>query len=232
MLKKIMVPLDGSAFAEAALRTGIGLARRDQAELSLLTVVPPPVPPVYLEGAVGVATELHERAASVAAEYVRSVTERVRGEAPGLEIHGLTVLGGVVDSIDHAAREGATDLIVMSSHGRGPFQRMWLGSVADGVLRHGPAPVLLVRPAGDSAADSGGPVEFPTVLIPIDASPAARGIIPDAVDVAGAAARYRVVRVSVPRSGPRPGHLPDSRDEVPDPEADRIRAEELLDQAV
>jgi len=232
MLKKILVPLDGSAFAETALASAVALARRDGAEFFLLTVVPPPVPSVYLEGAVGVAAAMHDQAEARAVEYLSETAERTSSELPGIEIHRQTVVGRVVESIDGVARDAGIDLIVMSSHGRGPFQRMWLGSVADGVMRHAPAPVLLVRPH-DGADKLTAPVgQYDTVMIPIDGSPVARDIIPCAVDVAGRAAHYHVIRVAVPRLSARTGHLPDPRDDPPDPAADRRRVQELLDKAV
>ena len=47
--------------------------------------------------------------------------------------------------LEHAAAKNV-DLVVMSTHGRGPLSRFWLGSVADELVRRMPVPVLLVRP--------------------------------------------------------------------------------------
>jgi hypothetical protein len=54
--------------------------------------------------------------------------------------------GLVEDGILKRVRAKSIDLIVMTTHGRGPFSRFWLGSAAVEIVRHGPAPVLLVRP--------------------------------------------------------------------------------------
>lgn len=46
--------------------------------------------------------------------------------------------------MEEAERWGA-ELIVMGTHGRHGLQHLWLGSVAEGVVRSSPVPVLLVR---------------------------------------------------------------------------------------
>jgi nucleotide-binding universal stress UspA family protein len=53
-----------------------------------------------------------------------------------------------------AAREEDTDAIALATHGRGGLARLVMGSVATGVLREAPGPVLLVRPAGMRSSGS------------------------------------------------------------------------------
>jgi nucleotide-binding universal stress UspA family protein len=70
--------------------------------------------------------------------------------ANALRQHGLTVRtecpqGAPVEAIVKTARQGQADLIALTSHGRSGLQRLVFGSVADGVLRRAPCPVLLVR---------------------------------------------------------------------------------------
>ena len=46
------------------------------------------------------------------------------------------------------------DLIVMTTHGRGPLSRFWLGSVADELVRRATVPLLLIRPQGGTSRTS------------------------------------------------------------------------------
>jgi nucleotide-binding universal stress UspA family protein len=146
---RVLVPLDGSAFAEAALPAAADLAAAFGAHLELLQVVerlpyPHGVPytPVALKPAAELraAREYLDRAATTLRERGRPVT--VRAE-----------VGPVGRTIAAVARERDADLIVMATHGRGGATRLVLGSTAAGVLHLSGSPVLLVRP---TASASGG----------------------------------------------------------------------------
>ena len=134
--RNILVALDGSPDAEAALRHAVTLARDQNALLTLLSVVPrPPVP----TGA-GVAppadlTEIHEALLREAAEAVPDDV----GVRTKLE-HGdpaAAILGHV--------EEGPCDLVVIGSHGHSRVHRALLGSVSERVLKGVTVPVLLMR---------------------------------------------------------------------------------------
>ena len=77
--------------------------------------------------------------------------------------------GPVADAISrHAAATGA-DLLVMTTHGRGPLVRFWLGSVADALVRQASIPILLVQPK-EAAPDLTQEPVVRRVLIPLDGS--------------------------------------------------------------
>ena len=59
----------------------------------------------------------------------------------------MTTQGPVSTAIDQAAQE--EDLIVMSTNGRSGLKRLFIGSVASGVIQLCDTPVLLLRPTGD-----------------------------------------------------------------------------------
>lgn len=164
MVDRILVPLDGTDFAEHALGTALAIARRSGADLALATVeVPPPMafPDVnFLEP-----LEEAER------RYLESVADRVRGVADGVDVTVEVLRGNAPEALELHRREIGADLTVMTSHGRGPVARAWLGSVADHFVRSTGAPVLVVRPD-----DEVGPpdlAELPTfdhVAITLDGS--------------------------------------------------------------
>ena len=78
-----------------------------------------------------------------AAEYLRSVGERLRGRVK--QVKEEVVQGQPADVIVERASALGIDLIAMTTHGRSGLQRLVLGSVADEVVRRAPCAVLLVR---------------------------------------------------------------------------------------
>lgn len=146
MFKHILVPLDGSAFAEAALPYAGSLADKYQAEITLLRVIVPPRWPGALEAE---SPELIERLSKTA---VQDATSYLQYRQESLQAQGLRVTARAQsgepapDLILEIAREINCDLIVMSTHGRSGLQRWMFGSVAERVLRHAEIPVMLIRP--------------------------------------------------------------------------------------
>lgn len=134
--RKILVAIDGSADAEAALKHAVALAHDQNAPLTLLTVVPPPAKPV---GA-GVPppqdlTEVYEK---ILREAVESVPDDV-GVVSRLE-HGPAA-----ETILRVAEEDEHDLLVMGSHGHSRVRRALLGSVSERLLHSARVPVLMMR---------------------------------------------------------------------------------------
>ena len=64
----------------------------------------------------------------------------------------------------------ACDLVVMTTHGRGPIARFWLGSIADELVRVLPMPLLLLRPP-EMLPDFTVEPPLNNILIPLDSSP-------------------------------------------------------------
>ena len=146
-LDRIMVALDGSVLAEAALSNALDLAEKNGATLSLLR-----------------AAEIHARpgtdkieaqvtAIREAEEYLGAVVRRLADRGfRRAETH--VWYGPPAAAIVEAAAAQKVDLIVMSTHGRSGLGRLILGSVTESVLRGTATPILIVR--ADSA-----PLEAP-----------------------------------------------------------------------
>lgn len=141
MLKKIMLPLDGSELAEKALIYARTLSEQFNAELILARVVHPlPVISDYGTAAYEAVIALEQEQAKT---YMRGVKERLAGL--GTPIRTIIIdAPPVAESLIKLACEEAADLIVMSTHGRSGFSRWIHGSVATKVLQHAPCPVFLV----------------------------------------------------------------------------------------
>lgn len=144
MYRKILVPLDGSTLAEAALPHAEALAKLEDAEIIILRVPPIPVTE-FLAHDPNIAVMLVEDAEAQTQKYLQEkVTDlKARGF---VKVTGVMRQGAVPDTILTAADEAGADLIVMSTHGRAGMQRWLMGSVADRVVHHAHIPVMLIRP--------------------------------------------------------------------------------------
>jgi nucleotide-binding universal stress UspA family protein len=137
-VKTILVPLDGSIVAEAALRPAVEFARDKAARLVLLRAA-------EAHTLIGDPTEAQVAAVREAEDYLGGV--RARLERGGVEDVEVSVwYGPPAEAIAEAAGYRKVDLIVMSSHGRSGLGRLVLGSVAETVLRATEVPILLIRP--------------------------------------------------------------------------------------
>jgi nucleotide-binding universal stress UspA family protein len=180
MFATILIPLDGSKFAEAALPIGVRLARSAKARLHLVMAHQPVPLVVGMDVALpssGFDEELRDREQSYLAETATAFG--AVGEGP-VHFHEADGPAGPVVCAE-AGRVGA-DLVVMATHGRGAIGRLWLGSVADHVVRHVAIPVLLVRPAADGTPVADRPVGG--ILVAHDLSPHADAILDAVVTVA------------------------------------------------
>jgi nucleotide-binding universal stress UspA family protein len=143
--KKILVPLDGSEWAERALPYASDLARNHDAELVLLTVYKKPMhdyaDQMELASVTGISDQIRDRAKN----YMMSIRNQLR--AQGLNASFIIVEGRTpADTICDYASDEKVDIVVMSTHGRTGLARFVFGSVAHKVLQNVRVPVMLIRP--------------------------------------------------------------------------------------
>ncbi len=142
MYRKILVPLDGSPFAETALVHARALAHCTGAEIALVRVA---VQPLYEYTTDPILFEtVREDTEAESMEYLERVVTDLRAE--GFTATTETCTGPVAETILDYAQDIQADLIVMSTHGRSGFARWFIGSIADKIVRASTLPVLLVRP--------------------------------------------------------------------------------------
>lgn len=138
---KILIPLDGSEMAEAAVAEARQLARPGASTLVLVRAATA----LTLPGTDLIDMQLS--AVREAEEYLAALKDRL--EADGVRsIETHVWYGPAAPAIVEAARLHGVDLIVMSTHGRSGLGRLVFGSVAESVLRGTAVPILLVRPKG------------------------------------------------------------------------------------
>lgn len=149
-LRQLLVPLDGSELAEAALPPALGLLG-GEASLRLVRVVDGSAGRGSLGFGLGalmhgseLAAELTEAAVLEARDHLNALSERLRlrGVRVGWEIRH----GRASDEIIRTAETTGADLIAMATHGEGGWRRWAFGSVTDQVLHRSSVPVMVIPP--------------------------------------------------------------------------------------
>jgi nucleotide-binding universal stress UspA family protein len=167
----IIVPLDGSELAEAAVPVAAAIAQAGGAHINLVTValtyevsVQAQIDALTRHGIDKVRAELQTR--------FPEVTQVVLAGDPAKEIAG------------HAISIGA-DLIVMATHGRTGLKKLLLGSVADNLLSESHVPVLLVKDgSGEHAPSVVAPASFKRIVFPLDGTEPGSAATPIAMELA------------------------------------------------
>jgi|DewCreStandDraft_5_1066085.scaffolds.fasta_scaffold00558_5 nucleotide-binding universal stress UspA family protein len=152
MFRKLLVPLDGTDAAARALPYAVELARRFDAALVLVDVVPTRDTTLALAAdiASGAMTDPALIAAEVSARetaargYITAVAEELA--AQGVQVAAVVAQGAEGRGVVDVARREGVDLIVMAAHGHGPLGRLVFGNVTEDVIHHSPAPVLVIPP--------------------------------------------------------------------------------------
>jgi nucleotide-binding universal stress UspA family protein len=203
MYRSLLVPLDGSPFSEHALPLALSIARRAEATVHLLHVHPPwatayPEVSLALDDSLEHLTKQHEH------DYLDEVVSRLKAVSP-VPLSSSLVEGDIPTMIRAAVPSTQADLVVMTTHGRSPLGRFWLGSVADHLVRDLPAPLLLVRPHDVHPDLSQEPV-LKHLLLPLDGTPLAEQMIEPAIALGSLMdADYTLLRVIRP---PTPWSFP------------------------
>jgi len=190
MFKHILVPLDGSLLAEAALPAAAFLAERLGARVTLFHVVERNAPSE-------VHGQSHLRNAEDAATYLRLLSQRAFPPGVALDCHvHAAEADNVAGSIVAHADELAHDLVIMCSHGRGGALHLFLGSIAQKVIALGSCPVLVTRPDERGGAP---PFSCTNILAPLDDDPDHAQALPVAKEIARACGAALHLVMVVPR---------------------------------
>jgi nucleotide-binding universal stress UspA family protein len=145
---RILVPLDGSPFAEAAIHPGVALARALGGDVVFARVVDPstfyrwsgfePITPGRSGGTVAEIQEADARG------YLTAIANSAL--TPEVNVGTVTRIGDPLAELTLLAGAYLADVIVAATHGRGGLSRLVMGSVAAGLLRRTGLPVLFVHP--------------------------------------------------------------------------------------
>ena len=159
LVKKILLPLDGSELAETALAPAVALAEALSAELVLLRVIVPL--------SIQLDPDLYKRVIDggqkEAKRYLSGL--QLRSLFSAVRLKSEIMVGKAADSILDFAHENEIDLIVMSSHGRSGIGRWVYGSVADKVLHKAECSLAIIHPQVETE-----PFAQKRILVPLDGS--------------------------------------------------------------
>jgi nucleotide-binding universal stress UspA family protein len=171
-MRLILVPLDSSPFAERALPAALDLARRHHAQVVLIAVHQPVLPIRGGQGAMVFDQRYEADMRRTLSEYLDVTAAAIAADDPTIAVRVELLEGSPVSVISEFAHRHAADLIVITSHGRGGPARWVMGSVADGLVRTVPTPVLIVRVDESSTESMTTSVKppFQRVVIALDGS--------------------------------------------------------------
>lgn len=142
-VREILHPTDFSTGAEPAFEMAVEVARRFEAQLTILHVPAPPLYIAHFGDAYGMSAE---QLTALRADQERCMDQlRTRALAAGVRCTTVCVEGFPKETIVEQAEARNMDLIVLGTHGRTGLDRLLLGSVAERVLRGAKCPVLTVR---------------------------------------------------------------------------------------
>jgi nucleotide-binding universal stress UspA family protein len=168
-----LCPIDFSDSSRGALRYAVAIARHFGATLTVLTVLDP----ILSEAAdleVGPGYLPDDTALEVDRFYRETFVEPPKGVEMAVEV----AMGKAATEILRVAREQASDILVISSHGLTGFRKMFFGSTTERVLRESPVPVL-ISPGGDPGPLAVEDVRrvIRRVLVAVDLTPATSSLL-------------------------------------------------------
>ena len=150
---------------------------------------------LYIAGLPVIDEALHSQREAHEQAYLEHAVTTL-GASPAVEIRTSLLKAPIVPALLQFVASADVDLIVMTTHGASGFERAWLGSVTDQLVRQSPVPVLVVR--GSAGRPRSAVPTFERVLIPLDSSDRSRAVLPYALGIGGRAARYTLATVSAP----------------------------------
>jgi nucleotide-binding universal stress UspA family protein len=150
MYKKILVPLDGSGFAECSLEHVKAVTSGSSASKIILFSVVEPLSTETVYALTIAGDDLLRKAEMDNQTEARNYIGKVKNKLAksGLKVETVVVDGRAAEEILDYAKNNKVDLIVMSTHGKSGISRWFFGSVAQKVLQHSPIPILLIAPSG------------------------------------------------------------------------------------
>jgi nucleotide-binding universal stress UspA family protein len=149
-LETILLPTDGSECSRKALTYALSFAQRFGARIVALHVVERRWEEQSQRASGELRPEVIRKAQERHAEEVRQILAEVGnvGAKVGVAVETKVMNGAPVEQIVRMAQGFPVDLIIMGTHGRTGISHVFLGSVAERVVRYAPCPVLTVRLKG------------------------------------------------------------------------------------
>ncbi|HEX6588128.1 MAG TPA: universal stress protein [Longimicrobiales bacterium] len=178
-IRNIVVPLDGSRLAEHALPHACSIARRSDASVHVVAILPGAGFLAPAEVA-GVPVDVVRQSQDELDAYLERVLARIRQEGY-VRVTGEIRIGSPVDGIMRTMRDYDADLVTITTHARGGFRRAWFGSVTDELTRRTHVPLLVLKAGEVAPADLTREPAADAVVVPLDGSRLAEAAIEPAL---------------------------------------------------
>lgn len=149
-IKKILIAIDDSKYAEHAAEYGFDLAHSYKAHVGLVNIVEPIIlPGTGTDSITGITFQSSNmedaELIKVQEESSENILQKtIKKLAGNLQITTFSEYGSKADGIISCSKEFGADIIVIGTHSRSGFDRLLMGSVAEHVVRHSEVPVLVV----------------------------------------------------------------------------------------
>jgi nucleotide-binding universal stress UspA family protein len=149
---RILIAYDGSEPSKHALDQGISLANLTESEVTILSVVPTVMMPVFSEAGMGAPVssaqqmaDYHEEMKEYYSNSLEKVSEDIKGDYPNLKVETKLIEGRTSQTIVDMAEDDSFDLIVIGSRGIGGITGWILGSTSRRVVESCTVPVLVIK---------------------------------------------------------------------------------------
>ena len=148
-IRKILIAVDDSRYADHAAEFGFEMARLCNAGVGLVNIIEPIIMPAGSDSITGISTEVsmvdESEMVRIQKEAAENTVRRIQAQyAEDLKITNFTEYGLTADGILKCSAEFGADMIVIGTHGRTGIDRLFMGSIAENVVRHSKVPVLVV----------------------------------------------------------------------------------------
>ncbi|MBV8389998.1 MAG: universal stress protein [Mucilaginibacter sp.] len=149
-IHKILIAVDDSRYADHAAEFGFEMARLCNAEVGLVNIIEPIILPTSGSDSItGISTDVsmvdEAEMVRIQKEAAENTIRRIQEQyARELKITNFTEYGLTADGILKCSAEFGADLIVVGTHSRTGIDRLFMGSIAENVVRHSKVPVLVV----------------------------------------------------------------------------------------
>jgi nucleotide-binding universal stress UspA family protein len=142
--KKVLFCTDFSKISDCAFDYAFGIAKRDEAILYILNVTPPPIQPYFMDAYLS--KEQLDKIEADQQEYLEKMfndkyLNHIRDKA---KVKIVTESGREDDKIIEFVQKEKIDILVIGTHGRTGIEHVFLGSVAEKVIRRSPIPVFVI----------------------------------------------------------------------------------------
>ena len=202
MIRRIIVPLDGSSFAEHAIPLAVSIAKRASAQVEFIAVSKPPFSSQYIRGVRMYDDDMVRHGIAMHRSYLTDWQDRVSA-SHAIDASSTVISGNVVETLSAYIAASGADLVVMTTHGGGSPSASWLGSVSERMIRESHLPLLMVRPTAASWSLETLPT-IRRIMVPSDGSEAAERGLRNAVSLAQIFKAEVLLLGVVEESGPWP----------------------------